>query len=80
MTRNQKFTLIGTIPLVLLIGFNLLPVLSPYRFYGILGMLVAEVIIVLVFAKRMDKKEIIKRTIWAIVIGIFAIILKYLVK
>ena len=80
MTRNQKFTLIGTIPLVLLIGFNLLPVLSPYRFYGILGMLVAEAIIVLVFAKRMDKKEIIKRTIWAIVIGIFAIILKYLVK
>ena len=80
MTRNQKFTLIGTIPLVLLIGFNLLPVLSPYRFYGILGMLVAEAIIVLVFAKGMDKKEIIKRTIWAILIGIFAIILKYLVK
>lgn len=80
MTRNQKFTLIVTIPLVLLIGFNLLPVLSPYRFYGTLGVLVAAAIIVLVFAKRMDKKEIIKRTIWAIVIGIFAIILKYLVK
>ena len=78
MTRNQKFTKTATIPFVLLIGFSLLPVLSPYRFYGILGMLVVEAIIVLVFAERMDKKEIIKRTIWAIVIGIFAIILKYI--
>lgn len=78
MTRNQKFTLIATIPAVLLIVFSLLPALSAYRYYGILGMLVAEVIIVLMFAKRMDKKEIIKRTIWAIAIGIFAIILKYI--
>ncbi len=78
MTRNQKFTLVATIPPVLLIGFSLLPVLSPYRYYGILGMLVAEAIIVIVFIKKMNKKEIIKRTIWAITIGIFAIILKYI--
>lgn len=77
MTRNQKFSLIATIPAVLLIGFSLLSVLSPYRYYGIFGMLVAEAIIVLIFANKMDKKEIIKRTIWAIAIGIFAIILKY---
>lgn len=78
MTRNQKFTLIGAIPILLLMCFSLLPALSPYSYYGILGMLVAEAIIVIIFAKRMDKKEIIKRTIWAIAIGIFAIILKYI--
>ncbi|HEY5371755.1 MAG TPA: hypothetical protein VIJ75_22460 [Hanamia sp.] len=49
---------------------------NPY--FPSLGMLVVEAIIVLVFAERMDKKEIIKRTLWAILIGIFAIILKYI--
>ncbi|MGN6211664.1 hypothetical protein [Parafilimonas sp.] len=78
MTRNQKFTLIAVIPALLLLPLNLLPALSPYRYYGILGMLIAETIIVLIFAQRMEKKEIVKRIVWAIVIGIFAIILKYI--
>lgn len=78
MTRNQKFTLIATIPAVLLIGISLLPAMSKYRYYGFLCLLVAEAIIVVIFANKMNKKEIIKRTIWAVAIGIFAIILKYI--
>lgn len=78
MTRNQKFTLIAIIPALLLLPLSLLPALSPYRYYGILGMLIAETIIVIIFAQRMEKKEIVKRIIWAIAIGIFAILLKYI--
>lgn len=78
MTINQKYTLIAAVPAVLLVGICFLPPLSPYRYYGILGMLIAEAIIVFSFAKKMDKKEIFKRTLWAIGVGIFAIILKYI--
>lgn len=49
-----------------------------YTFYIIVGLALILAIIVMIFARRMEKKEIIRRSLWAIAVGIFAIILKYI--
>ena len=77
MTRNTKFTLFALVPIILASLASFFAPLSS-RFYIILGLLIIEAIIVIIFAMRMDKKEIMKRLIWVLIVGALAVALKYL--